>query len=218
MATLVQIPWQPGYYLTPDTLAYLIAAGNKLNTRFVVNDAWRSYSEQAYYYDQYLHHGGPPASNPDTGQRNHMRGAAFDAERTDAAAQLAFRSVGLIRDGVETWHWNNPNWQNMPIILTNTSAAGGNSKPIDNNTPTIEDEDMPTSIVMQEPNGTLWLLPEDGSMTALKDMGELAALIQTDAIKMVNPEAKGNDRYWVRAAQNTIDLRKALASRKGALK
>lgn len=125
MANLVPIPWQPGYYLTPDTLAYLVAAGAKLGTQLTVVDAWRSYAEQAYYYDQYLHHGGPPASNPDTGQRNHMRGAAFDLARTDAAVQAACRSVGLIRDAAETWHWNNPNWANMPIIPTNTTTTGG---------------------------------------------------------------------------------------------
>lgn len=133
MATLVPIPWQPGYYLTPDTLSLLIAAGNKLQTQFQVADAWRSYAEQAYYYDQYKNHGGNIASSPDSGQRNHMRGAAFDLARTDASAQAACHSVGLLRDPDESWHWNNPYWANMPIIPTNpnTSTAGdGGSTPI----------------------------------------------------------------------------------------
>lgn len=137
MVNLVPIPWQPGYYLTPDTLAYLVAAGRKLGPQLEVTDAWRSYAEQAYYYDQYLNHGGPPASNPDTGQRNHMRGAAFDLARTDATVQAACKSVGLIRDAAETWHWNNPYWANMPIIPTNTTTTtgGGGSTPIEDDMP-----------------------------------------------------------------------------------
>lgn len=136
MSNLVQVPWQKQYWLTPDTLALLVAASNRLGTQLMLNDAWRSYAEQAYYYDQYLHHGGPVASNPDTGQRNHMRGGAFDLIRTDAAAQAACRAVGLTRDPAESWHWNNPNWPNMPIIPTNDGAgvAGGGAVPINNTT------------------------------------------------------------------------------------
>lgn len=137
MANLVPIPWQPGYYLTPDTLAYLRAAGNKLGTNLIVTDAWRSYAEQAYYYDQYKNHGGNPASSPDTGLRQHMRGAAFDLQRTDATVQAACKSVGLVRDYDEAWHWNNPYWASMPIIPVNdTATAGGGSS-----TP-IEEDDM----------------------------------------------------------------------------
>lgn len=144
MANLVPIPWQSGYFLTPDTLAYLTAASNRLQTILYVNDAWRSYAEQKYYWDKYVAYlnGGPyaaPASNPDTGQRNHMRGAAFDLVRIDAATQAACRAVGLIRDADESWHWNNPNWANMPIIPTNTTTAGGGSTPLP---PTKAEADM----------------------------------------------------------------------------
>lgn len=127
MSNLVSVPWQPGFKLTPDTLAYLVAASNRLGTQLELTDAWRSYAEQKYYWDAYQAGWGNPASNPDTGQRNHMRGAAFDLERTDAAAQAACRAVGLVRDGVEAWHWNNPNWANMPIIKVDTSPAGYNA-------------------------------------------------------------------------------------------
>lgn len=128
MTDLVQVPWQPECWLTPDTLALLEAASDHAGTHLVINGAdgaWRSYARQKYLYDGYVE--GRPgfntASNPDTGQRNHMRGAAFDLIRTDAAAQAACRAVGLVRDADEPWHWNNPRWASMPIIPTNASSS-----------------------------------------------------------------------------------------------
>lgn len=133
MPTLVPVPWQPECLLTPATLAYLIAASNRLGTQLEIDGqdgAWRPYARQAYLYGGYINHlpGFNTASNPDTGQRNHMRGDAFDLIRTDAAAQAACRAVGLVRDSAESWHWNNPNWANDPIIPTApgvTIAADG---------------------------------------------------------------------------------------------
>jgi hypothetical protein len=135
MSNLVQVPWQPEYWLTPDTLAYLVAASDRLDTELQLTDGWRSYAAQKALYDFYLadkaNH--PVASNPDTGQRNHMRGGAFDLARTDPTVQAACRAVGLVRDPEEPWHWNNPNWANMPIIPTNYGAApasAGNVSPL----------------------------------------------------------------------------------------
>lgn len=140
MTTLVPIPWQPAYFLTPDTLALLVAASDRVGERLQVSDAWRSYAEQKGYWDAYVAYlnGGPYApiaSNPDTGQRNHMRGAAFDLVRTDKAAQDACRAVGLVRDPDESWHWNNPRWASMPIIPTNTSTASSGATD-------LEEDDM----------------------------------------------------------------------------
>jgi hypothetical protein len=130
MADLVQIPWQAGLWLTPSTMGYLQRASDRLGTQLLLTDsrsAWRSYASQKALYDAWRRDPkrNPVASNPDTGQRSHMRGAAFDLRRTDAAAQNACRAVGLIRDSDEAWHWNDPDWASMPIIPTNTSAAGG---------------------------------------------------------------------------------------------
>lgn len=144
MSALVPIPWQPSYYLTPDTLALLVAAGAHLGVELRVTDAWRSYAEQAALYKAYREGRGAIASNPDTGQRNHMRGGAFDLARTDPAAQAACRAVGLTRDPDEPWHWNNPRWELMPIIPTNpaqTAAAGGAATPITERT---DDDEMLT--------------------------------------------------------------------------
>lgn len=119
---LVQVPWQPECWLTPDTLSYLVAASNRIGTELYINGsdgAWRAYAEQKRLYDLYLSGQGNVASNPDTGQRNHMRGAAFDLFRTDDEVQSVCRAVGLVRDADESWHWNNPNWVNMPIIKEN---------------------------------------------------------------------------------------------------
>lgn len=171
MSELVMIPWQPGYYLTPSTLKLLEEACNVLGGHIMVTDAWRSYAEQAYYYDQYINHGGPPASNPDTGQRNHMRGAAFDSGRTDLIAQAAFRKVGLIRDAVESWHWNDPNWQNMPVIPTNTNTAGGGATPLPTPSPT-EEEDMKGKF-LRAPDTSMGYIGPSGVLIPLKDMDEV---------------------------------------------
>lgn len=133
---LVQVPYAPGVWCTPDTLDRLADACRRAGHNIPLSEGWRSYAQQAYYYDQYLHHGGPPASNPDTGQRNHMRGAAFDiVNKADRAAMLA---AGFTPDADEWWHFNNPNWPNMPIIPVNlwlgTATAGGGATPIINNT------------------------------------------------------------------------------------
>ena len=136
MVNLVQVPWQPTLYLTPDTLALLNAASDRIGAklRLVGQDAaWRSYERQFYLYDLYKHHGGNTASSPDApGQRMHMRGGAFDLISTSAPVQAACRAVGLVRDGVEPWHWNNPRLTSMPIIPTLTTPAGGNTTPIGN--------------------------------------------------------------------------------------
>jgi hypothetical protein len=134
MTNLVQVPWQPQCWLTPDTLALLEAASDDLGAQLYIdgaNGAWRSYDEQKRLYDLMLSGAGNTASNPDTGQRNHMRGAAFDLLRTDLAAQAACRRVGLVRDAAEPWHWNNPNWAAMPIIPTTTNTAGTTDTPLE---------------------------------------------------------------------------------------
>jgi hypothetical protein len=139
MAVLVPIPWQPQYVLTPDTLTMLQLASAHAGHNIQVDDAWRSYAQQKYYYDGYINHqpGFNVASNPDTGQRNHMRGAAVDI--TDQADRGAMLTVGFTPDPVEWWHFNNPRWASMPIIPTNTdttSVSGGGATP-------IQEADMP---------------------------------------------------------------------------
>lgn len=130
MSNLISVPYQPGYKATPATVARLQTACNIAGHNIPIDDAWRSYVEQSYYWDQYINHDGNPASNPDTGQRNHMRGAAFDiVNRSDRNAML---QAGFTPDSDEWWHFNDPNWQNMPIILTD-----------DSNNNTNEENDMP---------------------------------------------------------------------------
>jgi hypothetical protein len=128
MSVLVEVPGHPGFFLTPSTLHYyqLLCAEMRTNLGFSSTVAcWRSYASQAALYADYLR-GGSPASNPDNGQRNHMRGAAFDLLSVTAAVRTAAVRVGLAPDTLsgELWHWNDPNWRNMPIIPTNTVTAG----------------------------------------------------------------------------------------------
>lgn len=158
MASLVQVPYAPGVWCTPDTLTRLADACRRAGHNIPLSEGWRSYAQQAYYYDQYLHHGGPPASNPDTGQRNHMRGAAFDIQnKADRAAMLA---AGFTPDADEWWHFNNPNWPNMPIIPVNlwigSSTAGGGGVPINN---VKRSKNM---YLQWTTDGTGWLVLEPG--------------------------------------------------------
>lgn len=118
--TLVSIPWQPHLKLRPETLRLLEAASARVGRKLLLygpNSAWRSYAQQEAMWEKYQA-GGNVASRPDSGPRQHMRGAAFDLADTSAAVQRACRAVGLIRDPAEAWHWNHPNWQNMPVIAT----------------------------------------------------------------------------------------------------
>jgi hypothetical protein len=198
--SLVSIPWQPNLFLTPDTLALLVAAGNVRGKplHVVGNDgAWRAYAKQKYFYDGWVARkpGFNPASNPDTGQRSHMRGAAFDLINTDAATQAACRAVGLIRDPAEPWHWNNPRWASMPIIKANTGTAGSNTVPI---APVQEeeDEDMPR-IIYHVQRGYAQILPyghiripetQDGN-------NQVAAILNVAAPKVGTWTPDGVKRY-----------------------
>jgi hypothetical protein len=134
MSALVALPGIPTLYLAPSTKVLYDRLSARLGyaPRFSSTDGcWRSYARQAALYGLYLR-GGSPASNPDNGQRNHMRGAAFDLADTTAAMRAACIAVGLISDTLsgELWHWNDPNWRNMPIIPDLTSVAGTSSTPI----------------------------------------------------------------------------------------
>lgn len=131
MASLVPIPWQPYYYVRPELLALLAAASDRRGVKLYLYtgdkrgllSAWRSYAQQKQLWLD-GRKTGVVASNPDSGQRSHMRGAAVDLILTDATTQRACRDVGLVRDPSESWHWNHPAWASMPIIPTMTTTAG----------------------------------------------------------------------------------------------
>lgn len=201
MNALVQVPWQPECWLTPDTLNYLIAAGNELHTQLRINGsdgAWRAYADQKALRDYYLEDpkDHPFAADPDTGQRNHMRGAAFDLVRTDAAAQAACRKVGLVRDESEPWHWNNPRWATMPIIPTNDAltAAAFSSTPLP--APKIGDPEMnlfkqtqgnETTFILFAPNAD----PQQHvfqTTTNVDQANMWAVFVGHDAIEVTSPQ------------------------------
>jgi hypothetical protein len=149
--SLVPVPWQPWYFLTPDTLARLQVANGYAGHEITLVDAWRSWVLQNGFWvarQNYLYHGGPyapPASNPDTGQRNHMRGGAVDIAYPTPENRAAMLRAGFTPDPDEPWHFNNPNWPNMPIIPTNTWTAGGGSVPI-----VVEEPDLKQALAFQD--------------------------------------------------------------------
>ncbi len=210
MANLVQIPWQPGLYLTPDTLDLLTRAGNRLGTqlRLVGQDAaWRSYERQFYLYDLYKHHGGNTASSPDApGQRMHMRGGAFDLISTSAPVQAACRAVGLVRDSAEPWHWNNPRLTSMPIIPTLTNTAGGGGTPIGEEDMNAEQEQKLTSARDEAHSANVtsgWANQNAANAVAKAEEARAQALAATETAQWANENA---DKARIAAEKARTDI------------
>jgi hypothetical protein len=162
--TLVRIRRQPGLWLTPSTEAYLERAIAEYGRPIYVqpDGAWRAYVKQKYFWDLYQKGVGNVASNPDTGTRPHMRGAAVDSIDTSDACQAAFRRAGMVRDRLEKWHWNDPNWASLPVIKANFAVSIGSLSPIPV-TPAMED---PVSLPLKLDDQHLFVL-SPGAITHL---------------------------------------------------
>lgn len=136
--SLVPIPWQPDLYVHKDLLAKLEQIRERRGTPpylYGSRSGWRSYADQKALWNAYQN-GGNIASNPDSGNRTHMRGVAADLRDTSAAMQRACIAVGLQRDPAEAWHWQLSNWSSYPIIPTRLELA---EVPAPN--PTLPEED-----------------------------------------------------------------------------
>jgi hypothetical protein len=140
---LVRVPWDQRVWVEQATLTLLQAASRRAGHNIQLsssgaslaagegNGGWRSWDAQNALYVGWINRwpGYNVASNPDTGLRQHMRGAAVDIRyQSDRQHMLA---VGFKPDAGEWWHFNHPNWLNMPIIR-NLAAAGLGSTPINN--------------------------------------------------------------------------------------
>lgn len=97
------------------------------------------------------------------------------------------------------------------MAALNTGAAGGGGTP-------IEEEDMSASALIRETNGTIWLVPDDGTMTALGSMDEVRALIATGAVRRVNAAAESTESQHIITPGDDfiVNLRKGIAARKAA--
>ena len=119
--TLTVVPWQPGLHVHVDLLVKLEqvkAATGRTPLLYSPLSGWRSRAEQEALWLAYLTGRGNVASNPNTGNRTHMRGVAADLQDYSPAMQRALVAAGLQRDPAEAWHWQLPNWRNYPIIPT----------------------------------------------------------------------------------------------------
>lgn len=116
---LVPVPWQQHLRVHRDLLTKLEQIQARLGRAPLLygpNSGWRSHTQQKALWDAYQAGKGPVASNPDTGNRTHMRGVAADLRDTSQAMQRACVAVGLQRDPAEAWHWQLPDWRGYPII------------------------------------------------------------------------------------------------------
>lgn len=185
MPQLVAIPYQPYIYTTPALLTRLQDANKRAGHNILINGAdggWRALADQIRYWDAYQAYlnGGPYAeiaSNPYTGQRNHMRGAAVDIlNRSDIPFMIA---AGFIQDANEWWHFNIPGWENMPIIETNTNISGGGA------TNYIPGDDM--SAQSEAEIHAMWeWLGGGGPTTVFYDMTQLLGKIKAVTDQLAN--------------------------------
>lgn len=128
---LVPVPWQSGLLVHQDLLVKLQQVEARLGRPPMLYgsaSAWRSYAQQKALYDAYLAGDGNVASNPESGNRTHMRGVAADLQDTSQAMQRACVAVGLQRDPAEAWHWQLSTWRNYPIIPTYTPPTSGDQQ------------------------------------------------------------------------------------------
>jgi hypothetical protein len=183
MTTLYPIPWQPRYLLTRDTLDLLGAASERAGHDIEVVDAFRVYDEQKALYNGYINHipGFNLASNPDdpNAQNNHLRAAAVDIKNhADVPYMLA---VGFTQDSVEWWHFNNPNWRNMPIIHDYTTVAALAAQP-------IQEEEMAQKLyeIISAHESASKYLRHPGGVSPIKNTVELAVVERF--VSLVNEE------------------------------
>jgi len=118
---LTRVPWQPGLHVHVDLLVKLEqvrAAMGRSPLLYSPLSGWRSHAEQEALWLAHLAGRGNVASNPNTGNRTHMRGVAADLQDYSPAMQRALVAAGLQRDPAEAWHWQLPSWRDYPIIPT----------------------------------------------------------------------------------------------------
>lgn len=189
MPVLVRVPWDQRVWVEQATLTLLQAASRRAGHNIQLsssakslaagegNGGWRSWDSQNALYVGWINRwpGYNVASNPDTGLRQHMRGAAVDIRyQSDRVHMLA---VGFKPDAGEWWHFNHPNWLNMPIIR-NLAAAGLGSTPInqedemallpDERAALMELRDNGPGVLNVHPDGPVW-----------KRLNEIVALLIT---------------------------------------
>lgn len=125
---IIPIPGHPGMWARRAFVQAWQAAGSP-----PLNSAGRLYADQKYFYDGWRDRlpGFNPADNPDdeTQRLAHVRGVAGDIDPTpDRVRRLA--AAGLIRPySYEPWHWELPNVRSYAIVRTIPSAAGGGTRP-----------------------------------------------------------------------------------------
>jgi hypothetical protein len=154
--TAALVPIGNGLYLTPHTAALWRAAGSP--ALYDYRSAWRSQAVQQRLRDDYLR---DPAHHPyaaPLGRSNHEKGAAFDLKYPTAAARRRCIAAGLIPDGSEDWHFNDPTAARMPVIRSLASATGGTAQLIgDDDMPRMIHKDKPRRIVLVAGDSTLAL-------------------------------------------------------------
>lgn len=110
-----------GLYLAPSTADRWRDAGSPV--LYNERSAWRSRAVQADLREDYLDGTGPYAAPP--GFSNHEKGAAFDLRYPTSQARRRCIAAGLVPDGAEDWHFNDPDASAMPIIPSLALAGFG---------------------------------------------------------------------------------------------
>lgn len=195
MSNLVPLTHQPELLAHPDFVVAIDAAivdyghviyfNTSKSPRGDYLSCWRSHDSLEYLWDQYLHHGGSSASNPDSGPLTHARGVGGDLTIWPTAMLKALTRSGIQVNGVpgEPWHIQLPNYRDYPIISSYTIPAGSGANPV---SPTGKENEMANYVYINSGKDNanfaigqrLVQSAETGVFRALAD-GEFALLEKT---------------------------------------
>lgn len=165
----------PAVYLKPDAAAGLLAMLQAYHAQkggyLGVNEGYRTYAGQQYWWD---HHNHNPALAAVPGTSNHGYGVAFDLE-SPTDDQILWVAA------------NGPNYGYTPIKSEDWHFDFSGTFAYQPSTPnTGVEEDM--GRLVRHPNGSVAFAATDGTFTVLNTMDEVNALVATAAApaEMIN--------------------------------
>jgi hypothetical protein len=201
LSALVQVTSKPDYleYSTSVAWAHMqkdcAAATGKWITIAPGSSAYRDYTQQVYFYNQYIHNHGNVAAVP--GTSNHGWGRAIDItgyESSDAVWNWLLANAGKYgfswqtgRASGERWHWESLNPpQNPPA---NTASSG--AKP-------LEEDDMKLTAIRNY-DGSLGIIGPDGLLYPISDITTWSSYLRLGIVQQ-----QPNGSFYLQQTDGTV--------------